>query len=140
MIQGGYFTLSISHVACVLHPLNAITPLGDIKNLKLAGLIHIAGVSPNTEGLVNNKNKLCVPVNCPHILEPPLAQSDCSYDFGVIIEAGIVPPKIYYDIHLSSDEVHSTYGFILNIAIPGFMNTIQRFIPAPRILMIGMKM
>lgn len=51
MIQGGHFTLKISHVTCVLHPLNTVTPLGDIKNLNLNGLIYLASISAKTKGL-----------------------------------------------------------------------------------------
>ncbi len=126
VIQGGFFNLSIDHVMCVLHPLNMALPLGDIKNLTLSGLIYLASLHPETKGL-GKKRKLCVPVKYHQSAE----QSFHKYDYGVTLESDSAPAKIYYDVKLRSDDVHSNYGPILNQAIPALVQITQRFIPSP---------
>lgn len=123
MIQGGYFTLNISHVTCILHPLNALTPLGDIKCLNLTGLLYLTALSPDNKGINYDGQSFCAPVKCHH-------KSQCKCDFGVILEKGFPAPKIYYDVQLSSASVHSNYGPLMNVSLPGLMNIIQRFTPS----------
>ena len=84
MIQGGHFNLNIEHVTCLLHPLNMATPLGDIKCLRLVGLIYLTALSPETKGLTINEKMICVPVKCPLEYGP-------SCDYGVVLKKAEVP-------------------------------------------------
>ena len=98
--------------------------LGDIKELKLSGLIYLAALNLTTKGL-KSREKICVPVKCHH------TASNCRCDYDVILESGLPPVKIYYDVKLSSAEIHSNYGPILSESIPRLMSIIQRLEPSP---------
>jgi hypothetical protein len=99
------------------------SPLGDIKNLKIVGLIYLAALSPDTKGLDNNAEKICVPVKGHHSLP------NYGCDYGVILESCLAPVKIYHNVEISSTEVHSNFGPVLNASMPGLMHIIQRLIP-----------
>ena len=122
MIQGGNFAMNIEHVTCTLHPLNALTPLGDIKNLNLSGFIYLVALSSENKG-INTCRWFCAPVKCHHT-------SRCVCDYGVVLETGSPPVKIYYDVQLSSTDVYSNYGPLVNSSIPGLLKIIDRFIPS----------
>ena len=120
--------LNIDHVMCTLHPLNMALPLGDIKKLKLTGLIYLAALHPSTAGLGERK-KFCVPVKHHHFLKQSTMELS-RHDYGIILESDAAPVKIYYDTELSSEDVSSNYGTILNDAIPALVEITQRFIPS----------
>jgi len=135
MIQGGVFDIHIKRVINTLHPLNLATPLGDITNWQIKGLIYLAPLSPEMKGLVGGK-EFCVPVKCHHSNSQSLKSSNtqCSCDHATINTSRNIPVKIYHDLAISSDEVHSTYGDILMPSISPLMNIIQRLIPKPPLI------
>ena len=134
MIQGGNFHIQFDRVINTLHPLNLATPLGDITNWHIEGLIYLTSLSPDMSNLFDGKN-CCVPLKCHHVNSMALASNDlpCRCDYAMNLYSRDIPVKIYYDLKLRSDQVYSTYGDILMPSIPGLMRVIERLIPKPPI-------
>jgi len=134
MIQGGHFRIKIDRVINTLHPLNLVTPLGDITNWQITGLIYLASLSPGMGNLINGKH-YCVPVKCHHANSMAYETNDipCRCDYAMNLYSRKIPVKIYFDLSITSDQVHSTYGDILMLSIPGLMKVINRLIPKPPI-------
>jgi len=125
MVQGGDFHIKMGRVINTLHPLNLVTPLGDITNLQIKGLIYLAPLNPDMEIFISGR-RFCVPVKCHHA-----SDGECGCDYAANLSSRNVPVKIYYDLNLTSDRVHSTYGDILMSSIPRLLNIIQCLIPKP---------
>ena len=135
MIQGGEFHIGFDRVINTLHPLNLVTPLGDITNLKIEGLLYLASLSPEMK-YFKDGHQFCIPVKCHHP-NSSVAESRtmaCGCDYAMTMFSRDIPVKIYYDLNLTSDCVHSTYGDILQPSIERLMNIIQRLIPKPPLI------
>ena len=136
MIQGGEFYIAFDRVINTLHPLNLATPLGDIKGWKIEGLIFLASLNPEMKNLIAGR-KFCIPVKCHHNCSsevPTQNQANsirCNCDYAMTMSSSNIPPKIYYDLNVTSDNVHSTFGDIVQPSISGLMKIIQRLIPKP---------
>lgn len=124
MVQGGEFHIGFDRVINTLHPLNLVTPLGDITNWQIKGLLYLAPLSPKMKYFIDGR-KTCIPVKCHHL------GSDCGCDYAVSKFSRGIPVKIYYDLNLTSDYLHSTYGDIIQPSIEGLMDIIKRLIPKP---------
>ena len=134
MIQGGHFHIKFDRVINTLHPLNLATPLGDITNWHIEGLIYLSSLSPDMSNLHDGKH-CCVPLKCHHVNSMTLTSNDipCRCNYAMNLYSRNIPVKIYFDLNLTSDQVYSTYGDILMPSIPGLMKVIQRLIPKPPI-------
>ena len=135
MIQGGHFHITFDRVINTLHPLNLATPLGDITNWQITGLIYLTSLSPDMSNLVDGEN-YCVPMKCHHSNSMAFETSaiPCRCDYAMNLYSTNIPVKIYYDLNITSDQVHSTFGHILMPSIPRLMRVIDRLIPKPPII------
>lgn len=131
-VDGGVFSVHFDRVVNTLHPQNLSTPLGDITNWDINGLLYLAALDPITDGLTSGHH-FCIPVKCHHTNRftngPDEASCGCNY--AVRMFSRKIPTKIYFDLELRSDLVHSTYGDIVGRSISNLMNIINRLIPKP---------
>ena len=129
MVQGGHVSIKIARLICVLHPLSIATPLAYIENFCIDGVLYLTSLSQSNQGLMPGRQR-CIPVHSHHDSSPA---GQCLWHYGVQFKSDEIPVKIYHDLSFHSGLVHSTFGNVVQKAMPKLMNIISRLTPTPPI-------
>ena len=131
VFQGGDLELGVRHALCVLSPLTLVTPLAALRNLRVGGQLYMAGLSPDTEGLMLPGDNNDFLLNCHHHVcrNIPNSRACRVHEYGLTLPSNGLPAKTFLNLRVSVEEVDATYGLILLESIPPLLRIIQRLTP-----------
>ena len=137
VVQGGDTLLTIRHAVCLLHPLTIATPLAVLDDFAYAGLFMLAGLDPNTPGLVERPpfgflfschHKTVAELSSPNVLP---SHSPCGCQYGVTLTSCSANPKMFFDGAMSCAGMDGSYGMVVLDSLPALMEIIKRLQPPP---------
>ena len=135
VVQGGLMNITIKHVFCTIHPLNLATPLVCIDDFGLNGVLHLAGLSPETPGIYEGRtvtsSLLCHHYQSPDNRVSAFNSRQCCCCYGVSMHSAGIPVKVYTDSKILCGELDIVWGPIMGESMPQFMECFKRILPPP---------